>query len=134
MTSVRPILISIILGALVLACSKPGPGGANNINVYMLRDSLGNLCTNCDVYIKYGTTSFPGESADLYDDQGVTDMHGKYTFMSLHKGSYLFYGTGKDPVYNDTIKGYIHFTIESNIKNERDVTIHADTVIVNNNL
>lgn len=117
---------------LVIACSKPGPGGANNLNVYVMRDSLGNLCTNCNVFIKYGASEFSGEDTSNYDDSGVTDHQGKYTFTSLNKGLYSFYAWGKDPIYKDTIHGHITFSVESN-KNERDIIVFCDTVLVNNN-
>lgn len=125
------IKITLLITIVLVSCTKAGTGGANKINVFIFRDSLENLCTNCKVYIRYGTIEFPGEDSLAYDDSGVTDLHGKYTFLGLKKGNYAFYGWGKDPLYGDTIHGFVSHEIE-NYKNERDVTLYADTTLVIN--
>lgn len=109
---------------IVSSCQKAGLGGNSDITVNVTVDTLGNLCTLCDVYIFYGDSSFNSLEKNLYDDAGVTNIYGQYTFSNLNRGEYSLYVEGTNTLNDEEVRGRSGAAVE-NIKTQYFVPINA---------
>jgi hypothetical protein len=91
---------------LTLGCTeKPGTGGKNTLVAIVKHHGL--VIPNATVYIKYGSTEFPGENTSLYDDYKTAGSDGRVEFRNLKRGDYYLYGVGFDNAINQTVVGGI---------------------------
>lgn len=113
---------------LLVSCTRAGKGGSSTLTVNVFIDSS-RLCTECDVYIYYGDTSFSSDNPDQYDDESETDIFGQCSFRNLRRGEYSVYAYGNDPLFGDTVQveGWSHEIIED-AKSERHITINTTSI------
>lgn len=80
---------------------------------------------NATVYIKKGTTVWPGNQASFYDGSLVTDGNGEISFTGLSGGKYVFWAAGYDAVVTDSVSGYmvVNSTLDPGEKKELELYI-----------
>lgn len=80
-----------------------------------------------DVYLKKDVTEWPGTDISKYDFHVTTNQNGNCEFNQLFPGDYFLYATGYDPIFRDSVLGYIPVEInEINIVNlTREVTLYV---------
>ncbi|MCC7302360.1 MAG: hypothetical protein IT233_06940 [Bacteroidia bacterium] len=59
------------------------------------------------VYLKSGTTVWPGNSPSFYETSLITDAGGRVTFAGLSGGKYVFWAVGYDAAVADSVSGYM---------------------------
>jgi hypothetical protein len=75
------------------ACKKNQIGGKASVKGVVAHH--GKPIPNARVFIKYGTTEFPGEDYTNYDTYVDADADGNYK-VQLYKGSYYLFAKGYD--------------------------------------
>lgn len=63
------------------------------------------------VFIKKGTSTFPGKNHDLYDNEMETGSDANFHFHDLVPASYYIYSEGWDSTISDSVFGGIPLTI-----------------------
>jgi len=123
MKSLVTALFLVLSIALFTGCTPdPGPGGKATIKGKVTHHGL--AIPNAVVYIKYGASEFPGESASSYDKSTNADQSGSYSFSGLNKGKYYLYGIGFDTIVNQTLKGGIPVEIKKKTETlEKEVPV-----------
>jgi hypothetical protein len=116
--------ILFLFSFLIIACSKPGPGGKAQLNVHVKEEGTGKVVANGVVYIRYGATEFPGADPGLYDANQLTDINGKTVFEGLRRGSYYLWAVAVDTASGTQTTGGIAFDIR-NKTGERDLVIET---------
>lgn len=94
------------------SCKKEGQGGKSTIQGIVKHHS--QIIPNATVYIKYGSTEFPGPNPSDYDSQVAADASGYYQFTGLVKGDYYLYGYGYDAGILEDVKGGISVNVKRN--------------------
>jgi len=120
----RSAILVIFSFFILLACSKPGPGGKAQLNIHVKEEGSGKVVNNGTVYIRYGATDFPGPDPALYDASQPTDANGTTVFEGLRRGSYYLWAVGIDTTSGVQTTGGITFDIR-NKTGERDLVIET---------
>jgi len=115
------LLLAIVAGS----CTKEGTGGNSSIHGVIMRNGV-YVIPNTVVYIKYGTTEFPGDDPQYYDDSFATDSDGVFEFKGLKKGDYFLFANGFD------ITGGFAVTGQMVVNLGRKQNKELDPFIVNN--
>ena len=121
------LLYLSLLSLFVASCTRAGEGGSAILTVNVFVDTTGNLCTDCEVYIYYGDSSYQSTNKYSYDDEGITNIYGQYSFSRLRRGEYSIYAWVIDPLFGDTVSGRIGESIEDS-ETERHLTINAKKI------
>jgi hypothetical protein len=122
------IILYLALTSLFIAsCIRAGEGGSAILTVNVFVDTAGHLCTDCQVYIYYGDSSYQSVNKESYDDEGITNAYGQHSFSPLRRGEYSIYAWGIDPIYGDTVAGRVGEDIQDS-ETERHVTINAKKI------
>mgnify|MGYP007063403911 CR=1 FL=1 len=114
-------LFLVLILFIFTSCSKhPGPGGKANVNVHVVNGNAN--VPEVIVYVNFGGTSFPGESATGNTSINA-DQKGLAVFEDLHMGDYYFF---VNHLIHDTVRsGGAHVIIE-NRKGEQHIVIDLD--------
>lgn len=124
----RLLIIMIpLLCVVFMGCRKntAGSGGKASIAGYV--EYQGNrVYRNTVVFIKYGSTSFPGTDVSQYDSQQNVDAQGNFNFATMFMGDYYLYARGS---YIDPNTGFI-----LNLTGGIQVSITNKKQNVNNNI
>ena len=115
------ISVSVILSATFSSCHKEGIGGKSSVSGLVKHHSA--PIPNCVVYIKYGTTSFPGTNVANYDEHVTADGNAHYQIKDLRRGDYYLYGVGYDASIMGTVSGGIAVTLKYNQEFDSDVPV-----------
>ena len=108
--------------ALLLACTKPGPGGKGSIKGFIKHHD--KPIPSSVVYIKYGATESPGTNVTYYDESVNTDANANYEFPDLKKGAYYLFGVGFDSAIGKPVSGGVPVVIKSKTETvETDVPV-----------
>jgi len=77
------------------------------------------------VYIKNGTTNWPGQNLALYDLSLPVDQSGRVIIEGLGSGGHVFYAIAYDSAVADSVSGYMMLSTElkPGEKKEVDLTI-----------
>lgn len=118
------LLVLIAITGSVVSCTKPGTGGKAKLNIHVVHETTGNVVPGAVVYIKYGTSEFPGGDPSYYDDKRTADNSGRCEFEGLKRGNYYLYAQGVHPPSSTITAGGIAFDIRNKI-GERDLVIET---------
>lgn len=94
------------------ACHKEGTGGKSSVSGSVKHHD--KLIPNSVVYIKYGSTEFPGTDVSKYDASFPTGADAHYEFKDLRKGDYYLYGFGYDNAIMGTVSGGVGIKLKYN--------------------
>src|SRR3989304_4643547 len=96
---------SVLLPGILflLSCHRGGTGGDATITLSVKHHTL--PIPGSTVYVKYGSSVFPGGDPSNYDDSKITDANGGAVFPGLLNGKYYFYGGGYDSTGNFPVDG-----------------------------
>ena len=125
-TPFHKLLISIcLLVAFVCGgCHKEGLGGNASITGTVYHHST--PIPDCEVFIKFDATEFPGEGAALYNGSVKADKNGVYTFPKVYKGDYYLFGIGYDKNIMQVVRGGVHVKAKRNGTVSQDVAVTED--------
>ncbi len=122
---IRLLLILLLFTAGLSSCTKEGKGGSSSISGIIKRNGV-YIIPNSVVYIKYGTTEWPGEDPQYYDDSYATGPEATFEFNELKKGDYYIYATGFDVTGGFAVNGGMVVNLGRKAHKE------LDPLIVNN--
>lgn len=126
-STIYKLFTAICFVALVTVssgCRKEGLGGNGSISGTVYHHSV--IIPDCDVYIKFNATEFPGESPALYDSSVKADKNGEYVFPKVYKGDYYLYGVGYDKNIMQIVRGGVHVKAKRNGSVTQDVPVTED--------
>lgn len=120
--NIKKVMVSVLALAMLItvsSCHKEGTGGKSSVSGIAKHHekSIGD----CVIYIKYGTTEFPGTDVSKYDASVTADGSGNYSFTGLRKGDYYLYGVGYDTDISEAVTGGIAIKLKYN----KDVTTNV---------
>jgi hypothetical protein len=97
--------------------------GVITLNVHVQHHSWG--VSYIDVYLAKNKVEWPGMDTSVYNWHARTNQDGNCSFQKLFPGNYYLFATGYDPIFRDSVIGYIPvFIDESTIEgNMVDVTM-----------
>ncbi len=107
------------------ACKKNQIGGKASVKGVVAHH--GKPIPNARVFIKYGTTEFPGEDYTSYDTYVDADADGNYK-IQLYKGSYYLFAKGYDmaipPPY--LVIGGLSVSVRNKENLTKDIAVSED--------
>lgn len=119
------LAICLVAVALVfVSCHKEGLGGNGSITGTVYHHTV--AIPDCDVYIKFNATEFPGESPGVYDASVKADKNGLYLFSKVYKGDYYLYGVGFDKNIGQIVRGGVAVKAKRNGSTSQDVPVTED--------
>lgn len=107
----RLLILLIAVATSFASCTKEGKGGNASISGVIKRNGVYTI-PNSVVYIKYGTTEFPGEDPQMYDDSYATGTEATFEFTELKKGDYYLFVTGFDVTGGFSVSGGMVVNLE----------------------
>jgi len=125
------LLLLVFLSLVFFSCEKGESNsprsieGSITLKVYVKHHSWG--VGPLDVYLKKSVFEWPGSDTSKYDFHTTTNQNGNCEFKQLFPGNYYLYAIGYDPIFRDSVIGYIPVKInETNIENlTREVTLYV---------
>jgi hypothetical protein len=98
-----------------------------NITLYLTVQHHSWVIPGTQVYMKSYTTEFPGTNPSAYNLKTVTAANGIAEFKELTFGNYYLYTRGWDPVFADTVHGYMPVVLDkiSVVGNRLDVMLYV---------
>ena len=96
----KHIFLAFLGLMIMVACSKPGPGGKASIRVEVKANKFSS--PGSFVYLKYDAKTSPGTAPGDYDQVKTSDIQGLVYFTNLQKGDYFIYAVRTDSI---TISG-----------------------------
>lgn len=113
--TIKKVMVSILTLTILVAassCRKEGPGGKSSVSGIAKHHE--KAIPDCVIYIKYGTSEFPGTDVSKYDASVTADGSGNYSFTGLRKGDYYLYGVGYDTDISEAVTGGIAIKLKYN--------------------
>lgn len=93
MKTVAQISLVLILLFSFGSCKKNQTGGKGSLKGTVKHHD--KPIPDAYVYIKFGSSEFPGDNYKLYDTFVQADSYGNYS-ISFYKGTYYVYAVGRD--------------------------------------